>query len=382
MKGNENMSEMIDEMVPETTMTPEEACLREAFGPEGWGTKLLTPITKVSFYSERVANAFKTFEENISLGERFTLTELLSTPEVLHNRMEVVAKEDFAVYLLNEHVPDLHLMASLLRNSVVGLSGLLYATHGVELSLPVGTSIEKLCQSRFLLLRERDGDRFCASDLVKMTRVGTLLPDRLRVVQGSRVLADFSLAELLPSTPVELTLDLDCEETFKDIFNGAISYSCCCMGKGEYYVNLPADLPMEKFTAGCLGMFSAMMRFRFAMPPMHYAKGKFGMVVPRPTVLSGDGIFAFRPKCGPDGLPHPAELVKLVKFLAEGIKSGKIKSVLPLKKNARAMMDRLGDGEVTYVSEREFPTEGFSVLAILPAGSTVPATKLGEFQYR
>lgn len=376
------MSEMINEMVPETTMTPEEAYLRQAFGPEGWGTKLLTPITKVSFYSERVATAFKTFEENVSLGDRFTLTELLSTPEVLLNRMEVVAKEGYAVYLLNEHVPDLHLMASLLRNSVAGLCGLLYATHGVELSLPVGIPIEKLCHSRFLLLRQRDGDRFCASDLVKMTRVGSLLPDRLRLVQGSQVLADLSLPELLPSTPVELTLNSDCEETFKQIFNGAISYGCCCMTKGEYYVNLPAELSMEQFAAGCLGMFSAMMRYRFAMPPMHFAKGKYGMVVPRPTVLSGDGVFAFRPKCGPDGLPHPAELMKLVKFLAEGVKNGKIKSVLPLKKNARAMMDRLGDGEVTYVSEREFPTEGFSVLAILPAGSTVPATKLGEFQYK
>jgi hypothetical protein len=46
------------------------------------------------------------------------------------------------------------------------------------------------------------------------------------------------------------------------------------------------------------------------------------------------------------------------------------------------MMDRLADEDLTYVSEREFPTEGFSVLAILPAGSDVPATKLGSFQYK
>ena len=124
------------------------------------------------------------------------------------------------------------------------------------------------------------------------------------------------------------------------------------------------------------------MRYRFAMPPMHFAKGKNGLVVPRPTVLSGDGVFAFRPKNGPDGMPHPAELMKLARFLAEGVKNGKIKSVLPLKKNARAMMDRLGDGEVTYLATREFPENGFAVLAIMPADSTVPATKLGEFQYR
>lgn len=376
------MSELLNDLAEQTPMTAEELYLREAFGAEGWGTKLLTPISKVSFHSERIANAFKTFAENVSLGEHFTLAELLSTPEVLFNRMEVVAKEGFAVYQLTENVPDLHLMASLMRNSVAGLWGLLYATHGVELSLPVGMTMEKLCHSRFLLLRQRDGDRFCASDLVKMTRVGSLLPGRLCLKQNGATLADLSLATLLPSAPVELHIGAAAEEAFMQVFNGAMSYGCCCIGKGEYYVNLPANLPMESFTAGCLGMFSAMMRYRFAMPPMHFAKGKNGLVVPRPTVLSGDGVFAFRPKNGPDGMPHPAELMKLARFLAEGVKNGKIKSVLPLKKNARAMMDRLGDGEVTYLATREFPENGFAVLAIMPADSTVPATKLGEFQYR
>ena len=74
--------------------------------------------------------------------------------------------------------------------------------------------------------------------------------------------------------------------------------------------------------------------------------------------------------------------MKLVKFLSDGVKNGKIKSVLPLKKNAQMMMDRLADEDLSYVPEREFPTEGFSVLAILPAGSDVPATKLGSFQYK
>ena len=81
-------------------------------------------------------------------------------------------------------------------------------------------------------------------------------------------------------------------------------------------------------------------------------------------------------------MPHPGELAKLISFLGDGVRNGRIKSVLPLKKNAEAMMERLGDGEVTYVPDREFPTEGFSVLAILPAGVDVPATKLGTFQYK
>lgn len=376
------MSDLINQTEAQTVLTPEAAYLKEIFGVNGWATKLMTPITKVTFYSVRLANVFKTFEENVSLGERFTLTELLSTPEVLNNRMEVVAKEDYAVYLMTENVPDVHLMASLMRNSVVGLCGLLYATHGVELSLNEGMTMEKLVHSRFLLLREKDGERFCASTLVKMRRVGSLLPDRLRIVGGGETLADFALTELLPTTPAELRMDTAAEELYTETFNGALGYGCCRMTQGEYYVNLSADLPLDHFAAGCLGMFFAMMRYRFSMPPMRFAKGKHGLVVPRPTVLDGDSVYAFRPKAGGDQLPHPGELAKLISFLGDGVRNGRIKSVLPLKKNAEAMMERLGDGEVTYVPDREFPTEGFSVLAILPAGVDVPATKLGTFQYK
>ncbi|MBO5735354.1 MAG: hypothetical protein J6S15_04575 [Clostridia bacterium] len=376
------MSELMNEVTQQESIPAETAFLEEAFGAEGWGTKLLTPISKVSFYSERTANAFKTFAENVSLGEQFTLAELLTTPEALYSRYEVVAKEGYAVYLLREAVPDIRLMASLMRNSVPGLWSLLYVTKGVELSLPADMTIEKLCQSRFLLLRERDGDRFCASQLIKMNRVGTLTPDNFRFLKNGVCLFQRSIATLLPTLPVELSVGAEAEEIYWQYFNSTMGYSCCHMDAGEYYVNLPASLPLADFLAGCLGVFSAMMRFRFSMPPMRFAKEKNGLVVPRPTVLSGDGVFAFRPKCGADGLPHPAELMKLVKFLSDGVKSGKIKSVLPLKKNAQMMMDRLADEDLTYVSEREFPTEGFSVLAILPAGSDVPATKLGSFQYK
>ena len=376
------MTEMIQQTQENTSLSPETAYLREIFGAEGWATKLLTPITKMTFYSQRVANAFKTFEENVSLGEQFTLYELLSTPEVVNNRMEVVAKDGFGVYMITDKLPDLQLLASLMRNSVVGICGVLFATRGVELSIPEDMTVEKFCHSRFLLLRERDGDRFCASGLVKMIRVGSLLADRMTIRRGGDVLADFSLNEILPSTPVELTVEASAEDLFTETFEGALGFGCCHMTDGEYFVNLPADLPMASFAAGCLGMFFAMIRYRFSMPPFRFQKGKRGLVVPKPVVLSGDGVFAFRPRSGGDQLPHPAELGRLVRYLMEGVKSGKIKSVLPLKKNARAMMDRLGDGEVTFVPEREFPTEGFSVLAIMPAGSDVPATKLGTFQYK
>ena len=81
-------------------------------------------------------------------------------------------------------------------------------------------------------------------------------------------------------------------------------------------------------------------------------------------------------------MPVPGELMKLQRYLAENVKIGKIKSVLPLKKNALEMMNKLGDGEVVYVPSREFPADGFSVLAIMSVGADVPATKVGEFQYK
>ena len=67
------------------------------------------------------------------------------------------------------------------------------------------------------------------------------------------------------------------------------------------------------------------------------------------------------------------------RYLTESVRAGKIKSVLPLKKNALEMMQKLGNGELEYKSERDFPTDGFTMLAILPAGTEVPGTKLGTF---
>ena len=364
-------------------LSEEAKVLQSIFAPGSWGAKLLTPVSKAFFYSHDLANAFKQFPENADLGETFTLVELLSCAELLYGHANTVAKEGDAVYVLLEPVKDLHLMASLMRNSVPGICALLQATHGIELSVPVGMDFERFLQGRFLILRQKDGERFCATSLVKMARVGTLCPGRLRVVSSGEVLADFSLAELLPVSPVELELTSLEEDAFHQAMVGALSYSCCCFSEGDYYVNLPADLPMATFVSCCIGLFKAMMQYRFALPPLRFfANGKIGLVVPRPYVTDGDAIFAFRPKYDANGLPLPAELMKLQRYLAENVKLGKIKSVLPLKKNAMEMMSKLGDGEVDYVPEREFPTDGFSVLAIMSASADVPATKLGEFQYK
>lgn len=364
-------------------LSEEAKILQNIFAPGNWGAKLLTPISKASFYSYRLANAFKQFPDNADLGETFTLVELLSCAELLYGRADTMAKEGDAVYVLLEPVKDLHLMASLMRNSVSGICALLQATRGVELTVPMGMEFERFLQGRFLILRQKDGERFCATSLVKMARVGTLCHGRLRVVSSGNVLADFDLATLLPASPLELDFTPLEEEAFEQALMGALSYSCCCFGSGDYYVNLPADLPMATFTACCIGLFQAMMQYRFALPPVRYfPNGRIGLVVPKPYVTDGDGVFAFRPKTGNDGMPIAGELMKLQRYLAENVKLGKIKSVLPLKKNALEMMSKLGDGEVDYVPSREFPTDGFSVLAIMSTGTDVPATKLGEFQYK
>ena len=140
-------------------LSEEAKVLRSIFAPGSWGAKLLTPVSKASFYSHDLANAFKQFPENADLGETFTLVELLSCAELLYGHANTVAKEGDAVYVLLEPVKDLHLMASLMRNSVPGICALLQATHGIELSVPVGMDFERFLQGRFLILRQKDGER-------------------------------------------------------------------------------------------------------------------------------------------------------------------------------------------------------------------------------
>ena len=380
------MMNMMNEELYTEQISPEKneetLFLEQYFSPEGAGTKLMTPITKLDICHERVANAFKLFLDTVELGESFTAMELLTTPEMAFARGELVARPGDAVYLLTEPASDPRLHRTLMQTSAAGLCGLLQATRGVELDLPVGMALAQLANRRMLILREKDGDRFCKTNVVKMIRIGTLCPERLRIKRGAQMLADFALAELLPRNAVTLTLGDDALEAFEQSFAGALGFACCAMQAGEYFVNLPADLTQSAFLAGALGIFSAMMFYRFMLPAMRYtANGKCGLVVPRPHVNIGDCLYVFRPKYGgADNRPLPAELAKLQRFLLDSVRAGKIKSVLPLKKNALEMMQRLAGNEMEYRAERDFPTDSFAMLAILPAGVDVPATKVGSFE--
>ena len=355
--------------------------LEQYFSPDGVGTKLMTPITKLDICNDRIANAFKLFLDSVEVGETFTVMELLTTPEMVYGKSELIAKQGDAVYLLTEPVSDPRLQRSLLQTSAAGLCGLLQATRGVELDLPAGMTLAQLANKRMLILRERDGERFCKTNIVKMIRIGSLCPDRLRIKRGLEILADYPLSGLLPTEAVSLTVDGAEVDWFEQAFAGALGFACCAALPGEFFVNLPADLAQDAFLAGALGLFTAMMHYRFGLPAMRYASnGKSGLVVPRPQVNAGDCIYAFRPKYGgAENRPLPVELIKLQKYLMDSVRAGKIKSVLPLKKNASEMMQRLGGGDLEYVAERDFPTEGFAMLAILPGGADVPGTKMGSF---
>jgi|GEM_PF-1397610 len=376
---------MNEELFTEQTIpakSEETLFLEQYFAPNGAGTKLMTPISKVEICHERIAEAFKLFLDTVEVGESFTVMELLTTPEMAFGRSELIARQGDAVYMLTEPVADVRLHRSLMQSAAAGLCGLLQATRGVELDLPVGMPLAQLANKRMIILRERDGERFCKTNIIKMVRIGTLCPDRLRIKRGTEMLADFALSELLPRNDVALTLEEKEIDAFEQAYAGALGFACCAALAGEFFVNLPSDLSQGAFLAGALGLFGAMMRYRFMLPSLrHTPNGRGGLVVPRPQVVAGDCLYVFRPKYGgAENRPLPAELAKLQRYLTESVRAGKIKSVLPLKKNASEMMQRLGNGELEYRAERAFPDDGFAMLAIISVGTEVPGTKLGSFQ--
>lgn len=347
--------------------------LRRMLAPDSWCSRLLTPIGKVAIVPEKVANAFKLFVKRVGVGETFTLAELLMAGELLLGR-EVYGKPGDGIYMMSGSVQDARLGSSLMGRSVPGLYGLITAAGGAEIQLPAGIGAEQLAYDRMLLLREKDGDRIVSSGLVPLVRIGTVVPDRLRV--GGEELTD-----LIPREATELTIGAEGAEEHRAAANALLGYSCCGMFPGTYFINLASDRGLAQMLAGALGIFEAMAQYRFALPPMRFnPNGNTGLVVPRPQLYSGDNVYVFHPKCGPDGLPVPLELNKLRAFLMENFRTKKIRSVLPLKGNAPDMLRRMGGDKLTYVEEMALPTDKFAMLGILPFGEQAPGTKVGSYR--
>lgn len=364
----------------ESAYTEGKEFLEQAFAPTGWCSKLLRPIGKVSVYPQKVAAAFGRFVEKAVPEKTFSVAELIAEGEFLLARNDAGGAAGDGIFVLEAPVEDVWLRRMLFSHSVCGLAALLAETGGAELTLPAGKTPDKLMSMRFCLLRKKDSDNLLASPLVKLTRVGTVCPGKLSLEQSGQKTA-LALDEVLSAEPLELTIGSADTQAFDLAYEAAVSHGLCCHTAGDYFINLPADLSMEQLLAGALGCFDAMLRYRIALPPQRFLPNtKIGLTVPRPQVTVGDSVYAFRPKADGGGRPLPAELQRLQQYLATNVKNGKIKCVLPLKKNALSMMERLCDDGMAYVPERDFPTEVFTVLAIVNNTEGVLGTRMGAFQ--
>lgn len=351
--------------------------LRKMLGADGWCGKLLTPIRKVEIVPAHVANAFKLFLNHITVGETFTVAELLMGSELMLRR-EVYGKPGDGIYLLKEPIRDTRLGNSLMGRSVPGLYGLLTAAGGAELELPAGIDEDRLAHERLLLLREHDGDRLTASDLFPIVRVGTVTPDRLHI---STPAGSEDLSDLLTREPQSLTVRDEDAGAFRPAAHALLGYTCCGMFPGKYYVNLSSDGTLEQLLAGALGLFEAMALYRFPLPPMRFnANGNTGVVVPRPELYAGDQVYVFRPRTAPNGYAMHVELDKLRTFLMESYRTKKVRSILPLKGNAPEMLRRMGGDRLAYLEERPLPMDSFAMLGILPAGEQAPGTRVGSYR--
>lgn len=376
----------LEQQINEAPRSEAAVAMEAAFSPNGWGTKLLTPIESVGIVPETAASAFRSFIGSVEVGETFTINELLTATELIANRRDVSGAPEDGIYLLNEPIKDARLRLSLFTRSVPGVCALLQACGGAELTVPNGITANAFLNTRLYILPGRDGDRLMTSKVVPLVRVGTVKPGILCLTDAAGQSASCQTEELLQQTPQKLTVSSADEEIFRDGFQSALAYSCSCFSKGSYYVNLASDLPLSGMLAGALGMFDAMLFYRLRQPPMRFqANGKTALVVPRPSVESGDVLYAFRPKCDQRNRPLPSEVSRLRMMLENGVQDGKIKSVLPLKKNALDMVQRICGEDLAYRSEQPFPEirlpeMPFAVLAVLRFGEQAPGTKLGTFQ--
>ncbi len=352
--------------------------LRQALEENGWCGRLLTPIPRASFAEQEPAEAFKLFTRRIRVGESFTLADLLLGAELFYGQ-EVVGKPGDGIYLLRDAVRDMRLAKTLLGRSVPGLYGLLTVAGGADLELPGGVTEEQIAFERLFLLRERDGKQLAESGVAPLLQVGTVVPDRLRVSAGGD---SADLSDLLTRRPTAVRVGSDESKLFRLGYHAVLGCNCCNGFPGKYYVNLASgESGLAGMLSGGLGMFAAMMQYRFPLPSMRCnANGGVALAVPRPHLYAGDSIYVFQPKAGPDGLPLPMEYGKLRLFLQDAFSVKKIRAVLPLKPNAASMLGRMGGDKLRYAPEGTPPMGPFAMLGVLPAGETAPGTRIGHYE--
>lgn len=381
------MEELRTEMTETGELSPFVRYLKKIFAPDGWATKLTTPVGRVKIADARVSDGFTAYLDRVKVGTTFRAIDLLVDGRYAGSRskeIRSICKNGGLLFLIEGTVADNRLRYMLNSFSVRGICTLMTVCGGIELQIPASVTPEDLVHSQFVVLREKDADAICKATAqlgnAKLIPIGKVLDaDLLRVDEWGKT-TDFLFSDLFPETPVSLQLGDDCTEFFFQGRDAALAAYCCSGIIPDRTVRFAESLPLPQFIAAIFGIYDVWTLHENGACLLRFASGtQVGFVVPKPFVMDGDQLYAFCPK-GEDGIPDPDHTERLYDFLNEQHAGGNIKSVLPLKKNARSMLSRICGEELEYVPERDFPFGTFTVLAVVPSDKTLPGTKLGVFR--
>ncbi|MBQ0092992.1 MAG: hypothetical protein KBS45_06680 [Clostridiales bacterium] len=373
-----------------TEQTPFEKYLRKIFGKDGWATKLMTPIGRVRIADGETAEGFRRYLGRVATGETFRAADLLLDARYGVSRIKEIrsiCKNGCKIFLLEGIVADARLRTLLNTFTIRGLCSMLTVCGGADLEIPVSPNAEDLVHSRFVFLREKDADaiRNAASQFgnARLTMLGSVNGQgTLRVREGGKTKA-FRFEELFPQSVVALQLGDDCTENYKQGRDAALASFCCSGMTWDRTIRVAEELALPNFTAAVFGLYNVWTSFKNSASVLHFGSGtQVGFVVPRPQAYDGDVLYAFCPKADQNGVPFYDQVLRLRDFLTDQKEKATIKSVLPLKKNAMSMIERICGAELEYVPEAELPFGKFTVLAIAPRGTELPGTVMGRFQSR
>lgn len=366
---------------------PTSQYLEHMFAQDGWGTKLLTRIGRVKFFSARHGVAFQSFAEHFIKGDTFCIEDLILASETGTGRRLRAAGIGDGIYLIqNATSMERSLLDVLMASSVPGLCGLISVCPGAELAVPAACDPATFARSRFFLLREKDASavQHATAQMggARLERVGTVLPDRLTFLEGRTVLWQRRTEDLTPRPVVCVEVGDDCDAYFRDGVQAALTFYAFAdlRIRPNLFFHFPEELTLPQLLTAELAVFDALSVYPvYAQPVRFAAGGTVSLVVPRIYPAAGDRLVALRPKTDENHILLPEELKKLRKYLASAMESGQIKGVLPLKKNTPAMVRKLSGDALIYRSEKELPV-GFAVLAVVPESAEVPGIYLGSFQ--
>lgn len=370
--------------------TPMEAYLQKIFSKEGWATKLMTPVGRIKVADEETARALKRFLETTDVEETFRVCDLLLQARYEAKRIKEIRsmiKNGARLFLVDGTVTDAWFHAVLNSFSIRGICSLLTVCGGAELRVPTGMSAEDFAHSSFVFLREKDANAIRSAaeqrGTAKLIEVGTVIePGCLRIVEWGKTLS-YQLNELFPHAAVAMQLGDDCTEYFLQGRDAALGSYCSSGMPWVRSIRVAEELPFPQFMAAAIGLYDVWTEYRGSASVLRFATGtQVGFVVPRPEAVDGDVLYAFCPLCDEKGVPSHDQVERLRSFIADQYAKGNIKSVLPLKKNALSMIDRICGEELTYQPWTELPFGRFALLAIVPRGTEQPGTKLGVFQSR